>query len=291
MAGLDHNRDSSYREKVIEHLLVGELLRYLWEKGVGAEVLKPEVDAEGYDIVLEAEGVMRHVQLKASHASSSTARVNVHTSLSSKPSGCVVWSMFEPDRLGFESFRFFGGPPGLPMPDISELPPARHSRADSSGHKGVRDRLRVLTKGSFREVRSIAELAETLFGVAATETPGDESRGDGVPDLIANKDLRRDHLPEPGASWDEVGRFALTYDGYAESYGFGNAARLANDMAARFRHGEALDSLSLSDLRTCLFFEQRRFRHAGSSPEGDQLDYVHALLETIRKRIETGAEG
>jgi len=285
MPCLDHNRDASYREKVIEHLLVGELLRYLWERGVAAEVLKPEVDAEGYDIVFEVRGVTRHVQLKASHASSSTARVNVHTSLSAKPSGCVVWSMFEPDRLRFVRFRFFGGSPGLAMPDISDLSAARHSRADSSGQKNVRDRLRVLPKGRFEELGSIAELAERLFGVAVTETSRETAHDDGVPELIPNEDLRPEHMPAPGAAWDVVSRFALTCDGYAEGSGYGGAAGLANEVRARFPEGGGLDALSLSDLRTCLFFEQRRYRHFGAEPEGDELRYVHELLEAIRRSV------
>lgn len=170
MPSLDHNRDASYREKVVEHLLVGELLRHLWERGVVVEVLKPEVDAEGYDVVFEVQGVTRHVQLKASHASSKTARVNVHASLSSKPSGCVVWSVFEPGELRFQGFRFFGAAPGQPMPDIADLSPVRHSRADASGQKGVRERLRAVPRGRFEELGSVAELAGRLFGDSVTET-------------------------------------------------------------------------------------------------------------------------
>ena len=41
-----HSTDSSLREKVIEHLFVGELLRSLWRKGVrDIEVLRPRSTA------------------------------------------------------------------------------------------------------------------------------------------------------------------------------------------------------------------------------------------------------
>lgn len=193
--------------------------------------------------------------------------------------------MFDPDRLSFERFRFFGASPGLAMPDLSKLPAARHSRADSSGRKGVRDRLRVLPKSRFEELESIVGLAERLFGVAVTETTSETPHDDGVPAPIPNDNLRHEHLPAPGASWEEIGKFALTFDGYAKGSGYGRASELANAVQARFQEGGGLDALSLSDVRTCLFFEQRRYRHFGSDPEGDDLDYVHELVEAIRKRV------
>ena len=60
------DRHSSYRERLIEHLFVGEVLRTLWLSGISeVEVLKSEVDGEGYDLVLECRSVVRHIQLKA----------------------------------------------------------------------------------------------------------------------------------------------------------------------------------------------------------------------------------
>ena len=48
---------SSYRERLIEHLFVGEVLRDLWISGVAeVEVLRPEVDSAGYDVVMECGG-------------------------------------------------------------------------------------------------------------------------------------------------------------------------------------------------------------------------------------------
>ena len=58
-------RSSSHREKVVEHVFLGELLRHLWVARIaGVQVLKPEVDASGYDLVLSLGKVIRHVQLK-----------------------------------------------------------------------------------------------------------------------------------------------------------------------------------------------------------------------------------
>jgi hypothetical protein len=45
------------------------------------EVLKSEVDRAGYDIVLEANGVIRHVQLESSFIGSKVREVSVNTKL------------------------------------------------------------------------------------------------------------------------------------------------------------------------------------------------------------------
>ena len=63
MSETAHFLESGLREKVLEHLFVGDLLRCLWRKGArDIEVLRAEVDRAGYDLVLECNGVLRHVQ-------------------------------------------------------------------------------------------------------------------------------------------------------------------------------------------------------------------------------------
>ena len=48
-----HFKSSTHREKLVEHLFVGELLRHLWVSGAAnVEIPKPEVDRTGYDIVV-----------------------------------------------------------------------------------------------------------------------------------------------------------------------------------------------------------------------------------------------
>ncbi|HEX6372903.1 MAG TPA: hypothetical protein VF006_28530 [Longimicrobium sp.] len=57
MSSTAHNLYSSYREALLEHLFAGELMRHLWREGlVRIELLKPQVDDGGYDLVLEANG-------------------------------------------------------------------------------------------------------------------------------------------------------------------------------------------------------------------------------------------
>lgn len=155
-----HSERSSYREMLIEHLFTGYLLRALWPRH--AEVLKPQVDDSGYDLVVEVCGVIRHIQLKSSRRGAKTARQTVQRRLQEKPSGCVIWSRFDDDfTLG--PFLWFGGLPGEPL-SLSGFRTARHSKGDSTGKKKERPELCVVNKGDFCELNDITEVVERLFG-------------------------------------------------------------------------------------------------------------------------------
>src|SRR5690348_5075606 len=113
----DHSLLSSYREMLLEHLFAGEVMRHVWLSGTKRlEILKPQVDDSGYDLVLEANGVVRHVQLKATFRGSTVSRFNVQTALREKPSGCVVVLLFDPAVLELGPFLWFGDRPGQPLP-------------------------------------------------------------------------------------------------------------------------------------------------------------------------------
>ena len=74
-----HSEHSSYREKLLEHLFIGEVLKELWRRNVtDAEILRPEVDCGGYDLVISCNHTIRHVQLKASHKRAKTAKQTVN---------------------------------------------------------------------------------------------------------------------------------------------------------------------------------------------------------------------
>ena len=105
---------SLYKEKLIEHLFIGELLKVSWLKGRSLlEVAKPEVDDSGYDVILQANKVVRHVQLKSSGGNAS--QQTVHKRLAEKPSGCVVWVRFDKKTFKLKEFLFYGSKPGRPL--------------------------------------------------------------------------------------------------------------------------------------------------------------------------------
>ena len=128
------------------------------------EIASPEVDNSGYDVIAEQNGILRHIQLKASYIGGKTSRQKIHTKLSDKPSGCVIWVYFNEDTLDLGPFYFFGGSPGQPLPSLDNTKVARHTKGDQTGYKAERPNIRELNKGQFERIDSITDLYRTLFG-------------------------------------------------------------------------------------------------------------------------------
>jgi hypothetical protein len=84
--------------------------------------------------------------------------------LADKPSGCVVWVVFDEASLELGPFLWFGGPPDQPLPDIRYLPVAKHSKGNARGQKTERPNIRVLKRGAFELVASLPELVSRMFG-------------------------------------------------------------------------------------------------------------------------------
>ena len=95
-----------------------------------------------------------------------------------------------------------------------------------------------------------------------------------LPNYIPNRELRAEKLPPADADWDAIQRFALTFDGYKR---WGDAEKCGEIANAR-RHS------TMTELRTCLFFEQRRWRHFGAEPDEASMAYIREVLEQIRAR-------
>jgi hypothetical protein len=163
LVSLDQHQ-SVYRERLLEHLLIGDLLRHAWlEDAASLEIARGEIDRTGYDVVLEAHGVIRHVQFKTSSSLSKTNKQNVHVGLAEKPSGCVIWSRFDPQTLRLGPFLFFGAAARKPLPSLDGLAVAKHTKGDSKGKKAERPNLRVLPRRRFESIPTIAALYEKLF--------------------------------------------------------------------------------------------------------------------------------
>jgi hypothetical protein len=149
-----HSSDSSLREQALGHLFLGQLLAFMWRaRARDIEILKGEVDRGGYDLVLEANGIIRHVQLKSSFRGSKVREVGV----------CILWLEFDPESLAIERFYWYGGKPGTPLPDLG-LRISRHSKGNSVGEKNERPIHRVLTRGRFEPLAGVGQVVERLFG-------------------------------------------------------------------------------------------------------------------------------
>lgn len=90
---------SNFYEQLAEHVFISEILQEAFFRfGKTVEVLRSEIDSSGYDIVLECNGVIRHVQLKTSLMNATTSIQKINVALAEKPSGCVIWLKRELDN-------------------------------------------------------------------------------------------------------------------------------------------------------------------------------------------------
>ena len=99
------SEDSRYVENIMEHALLSDVLQHCWYvENLRVEVMRPEVDGGGYDLVLEAKrpgrkrGRVRHVQLKSRwrHGGRRTIK-NLNSRLRDHPDPCVVWIFWQVD--------------------------------------------------------------------------------------------------------------------------------------------------------------------------------------------------
>lgn len=161
--------ESSFYEQMAEHVFVSEVLQEAWY-GFGRKVavLRPEVDNEGYDLVLECHGKVRHIQLKTSKINAKRAYQNVNIALANKPSGCIVWMLRHESETTHRmtlTYRFFGDAAGKPLPSLHGFATAKHPRGNSEGVKKERPAIRRVPKGAFSQVENTRALLLRLFGL------------------------------------------------------------------------------------------------------------------------------
>jgi hypothetical protein len=159
-----HYVHSTLRERIVEHVFVGEALRKLWHRGVtDVEVLRSEFDAGGYDVVMALGKVVRHIQFKTITLGGRATSVNVSLRLMDKPSGCVIWIVITP-KLDLQSFLWFGAAPGKPLPDIGDMKPAKHAKANVLGIKTERPNHRIIPRARFTKLDTLDDVLDKLFG-------------------------------------------------------------------------------------------------------------------------------
>lgn len=100
-----------FYEQVTEHTFLSEILQEAWFRySQQIEVLKSEIDAYGFDLVLECNGVLRHVQLKTSEKCAGRKQI-VSLKLAKKSNWCVIWMLRDEDRDSKRmklTYLFFG---------------------------------------------------------------------------------------------------------------------------------------------------------------------------------------
>lgn len=283
---------SSGLEKVLEHRFIAELTTCLWRSGCrNFEVLRSEVDAGGYDVVVEAKGVLRHVQLKSMVKGGKKRSVSVNLRLASKPSGCVVWFDYDPSTLALGPFRWFGTLPELGLPPLGE-DVARHTKGDSTGSKKERLGHRVLRKSKFTEAETIADLVLLLFGyhiqdeiqllcTGISELP-DPKAPEWVREICAGS---LDAVPSD-LQWKDSVHLAHLVDGYKLCLNLGLSDPFEFE-ARQFAHATETGRWAGGPavLWMTLFLEQRRWRQASPATPDPETEL---LLDRLCRQLSSG---
>jgi hypothetical protein len=157
-----HSRHSSLRERIVEHIFVGDALRELWREDVtDVEVLRSEFDAHGYDLVMSRGRIVRHIQFKAS-TGSKPLRVSISRSLFEKPSGCAIWIKVSSD-LTLGPFYWLGGEPGEAL-SASDALPAAKGRRNKDGKRLERPNHVYVPDAQFELIPTLRGVLGKLFG-------------------------------------------------------------------------------------------------------------------------------
>jgi hypothetical protein len=162
----NHYRHSSLRERIVEHIFVGDALRELWRDGItDVEVLRSEFDAHGYDLVMSRGQIVRHIQFKTS-TRNKPIKVSISRHLFEKPSGCVIWIKISSD-LSLKPFYWLGAEPGQPLSAIDGLRAAK-GRRNKDGKRIERPNHVYVPDAQFERVPTLRGVLRKLF-----ETPGE----------------------------------------------------------------------------------------------------------------------
>jgi hypothetical protein len=92
---------------------------------------------------------------------------------------------------------------------------------------------------------------------------------------ISNEVLKLSDIPVSDSPFELVEQFGYTFNGFEQLGSFAACADIANEP----RHD------TLTNLRACLFFEQRRWHHYGDRPDAEAQEYQRGLVEKIRVKV------
>lgn len=101
---------------------------------------------------------------------------------------------------------------------------------------------------------------------------------------VLNQELAPEMVPVDTRDWMTFTKFALTFDGYSQYGNPDGCGELANRVLQEYRADGRLPN-NLAELRACVFFEQRRWRHFGEEPDDETWSYLNDLLGKIREAV------
>lgn len=160
-------------EAALRHAFLAELYSYLWKvsPATSLQVFTADADDMGFDLLLTANGQIRHVQLKSSFVGSATKAVRIRDSLLKQKGGCILGCHHLKEDLRIQNYSFLGYTHDKEELDLTLFPPARDTRADSTGKKKLLQGTRLIPWTTFHQNLNIATVALCLFHIQQPPKP------------------------------------------------------------------------------------------------------------------------
>jgi len=275
-------------ERVLEYQFLAAVTPELLRRGLRFEVLRGDCDLDGHDVVIEADGIMRHIQLKAMAAGGKASRVDVNTRLAAKPSGCVVWMTYDPITYAVAGWRWFGGAPGQRLPELGD-----HIATHTRGAKAERPHIRVLRASRFTRVPAASAVVDCLFGPAefAMLRRHLQDREETADGSFAQVQAGNFAAVPNDLDWEQSVKLAHLIDGYvlAEQLGLGDGAQYADHQLGAARQNGIWPG-NAAELWITLFLEHRRWRFSAPHvPDPEMKGLLDRLVRQLRSAL-TGEE-
>jgi hypothetical protein len=149
-------KNSRFFETLLEGRFLFDLRRSLVLRNPPSllNVLRSEVDAFGFDLVLALGDKSIHVQMKTRSGLPPPNKYAISEQLWGLPSACVVWMLYDAEVLEPSSYYVFG----LPLPEMTVFDELRRP-----GFRGVK-----MQAANYKNL-TIEELATLLFPLNVTE--------------------------------------------------------------------------------------------------------------------------
>jgi hypothetical protein len=277
-------------ERTLEYQFLGLLTAELLRRGQRFEILRGDIDLDGHDVVVEVDGVARHIQLKAVAIGGKTREVPINVALGRKASGCVIWMTYDPQSFAITGWRWFGGVPGAKLPHLGNRL-AKHSRANKDGLKAFRQHTRILSAGAFTCLMDIADVADRLFGPRSLHLLRQNLRSVSVEVgqqlwLHRVRDGDFHAIPED-LTWADACDMAHLIDGYdlAEKLSLGEPTEFAErQLAAATETG--IWQGDAAELWVTLFLEHRRWKYSSPfDPAPEMVRLLDNLVDHLRSAL------
>ncbi|MDP3675447.1 MAG: hypothetical protein Q8R44_10180 [Novosphingobium sp.] len=290
-AEASYSSNSSVREKVLEYHFLAAITRELIGRGIEFNVLRGDVDFSGSDLVIEANGYTRHIQLKGMITGGKCDRYKISNSLRLATSGCVVRLVHDPLTFEIVRYDWFGASAGSPLPWFGNKS-AKHSKGDSNGEKKIRPKQTMLLATRFEQLATMTQLVDRLFTpevapdrmkMLKRALQGQERHSDapGWADRLREGYL--DSIPAD-IRWDNSHHLATLIDGYglAKAAGCGDPQDFEwRQLTFAEKHGHWRGDAV--DLWVTLYLEQRRWYYSSPfGPDGRQEALLDVLCAQLR---------